>query len=164
MDYKQHKPFKNWKNNPTNNDDGSINYADCDKEDMALMIAWEKLLKYNMKHELAEEKKKVKHNNAAHDGHVNTTGAETLVSELQTAIIKLRSAGHKGTAAAPPQAAKPRKPRKLNPSYLQQQEEYQVREDKNKAAADRKGKEYKPGPSLVLREPGTYGPKEQKTP
>ena len=163
------KPFTPWETSPVHNDNGSIDWSPCKKEDMALMIAYERLMGLRSKEKLLEEIKEMKKMKAmnttnGHPGHVDTTRAETLASELMTALIKLRSPGHKGTAATPPLAAKPRKLRKINPSHQQQQEEYQEREDKNKAAADRKGTQYKPGPSLVLREPGTYGPKQHKTP
>ena len=169
VDRARSKPFKQWETVPVHRDDGSIDWNPCNKEDMALMIAYERHMGLRTKEKLLEEIKEMKKMKAmnttnGHPGHVDTTRAETLASELMTALIKLRSPGHKGTAAAPPQATKPRKPRKQNPSQQQQQEEYQVREDKKMAAAVAKSIPYKPGPPLVLREPGTYGPKQQKTP
>ena len=40
MDYTKKVPFSKWTHDPVNNDDGSINYNECTKEDMALMIGW----------------------------------------------------------------------------------------------------------------------------
>ena len=160
MDYKQIKPFTNWKNNPTNNEDGSINYTACDMEDMALMIAWEKLLKYNMKHELAEEKKKVKHNNAAHDGH-DTSKALTMASALVVEIAKIGNHKHEqpAPARAPEKREKKHKMAKINPDESKQREIWEKSQvDREKHNKNWTRKEFLP------RTPGTYGPQQKHEP
>jgi len=169
VDKARNKQFKKWVTVPVLNQDGSIDWDPCEKADMALMIAYERLQGIRKKEKLIEEIKVMKatkatNNTTSHPVHADTNHAETLVSQLQIAIIKLRSPGHKGTTAAPPKATKPRKLRKENLSHDQQQLDYQDREDKRQTAAKTKGIPYKQGPPLVLRTPGTYGPKQQKTP
>ena len=160
MDYTLHKPFTKWKTNPTNNEDGSINYTACDMEDMALMIAWEKLLKYNMKHELAEEKKKVKHNNAAHDGH-DASKALTAASALVVEIAKIGNHKYEqpAPAHAPKKQAKKQKMAKKNPEESKQHAKW----EKKQIYLEKRYPNWT-RPEFIPRTPGTYGPQEKQEP
>ena len=174
MDYTKKVPFKKWEHDPINNPDGSINYDGCTMQDMALMIGWEKLLKYNMKHDYNQERKKVvkfeKQNRDHNNGnavHVDTAKALTMASALVGEIAKLGTHKHNepahthsGGAHAP---EKKKKVMKKNPDVPKQLKEWEKSQTSREKSFQKHGKEYT-RPEFKPRTPGTYGPQEKDAP
>ncbi len=176
FDKDKKRQFTKWKHEPRNADDGRIIYDECDMQDMALMIAWEKMLKNRARRELTQSKQKVvklqkqladmKHEHT--QGHAHGKGESSMTTTTYPdGRVTITKGYAKETKAAQEPHKKKKKPKMatVNPDdatqraiFNKSQNALQERYRNRKDGKIFKRKEFFP------REPGTFGPLQKTEP
>lgn len=116
FDKEKQRPFTRWKHDPTNNSNGTINYNDCNMEDMALMIAWEKMWKNKFKKNVADLKNQITHlKEKSKEMHGRATG-KTIFTNNPDGSVTISTGHANGTNDAQQPNKKKRKPRGERPA------------------------------------------------
>jgi hypothetical protein len=161
-------PFTRWKHDPTNNSNGTINYTACDMDDMALMIAWEKMWKNKFKKQVADLKNQMTHlkEKSKETQHGKATG-KTIVTNNPDGSITISTGPANGTNNAQQPNKKKRKPRGERPAPQEdiQRAKFNKVEDQRAKRWDtdypmRKGEYEKRDFKNFFRTPGTIKSKK----